>query len=196
MPDFDRLYAEDADPWQVASSWYEQRKIEVLLASLLRARYECSWDAACGTGELAARLAARSEQVLATDASPAAAELTRRRCAGLSQVQVAVSALPDRPAGLVGHPDLVVLSEVLYYLDEAARRDAWQLMDQVCGPDTEVVAVHWRLRPEGALITGAAAQRELNEHLVDRWWVRLVTHTDEEFVLGVWSQQPDRPFGR
>ena len=33
-PDFDALYASDADPWQVESSWYERLKRAILLASL------------------------------------------------------------------------------------------------------------------------------------------------------------------
>ena len=37
VPDFDTLYRDDPDPWQVASSFYEQRKRAVLLASLTRA---------------------------------------------------------------------------------------------------------------------------------------------------------------
>ena len=37
VPDFEALYRRDADPWQVASSFYEQRKLELVLAALSRA---------------------------------------------------------------------------------------------------------------------------------------------------------------
>ncbi len=34
VPDFEALYVRDPDPWQVGSSWYEQRKLSIVLASL------------------------------------------------------------------------------------------------------------------------------------------------------------------
>ena len=86
VPDFDTLYRADPDPWQVASSFYEQRKRAVVLASLTRARYRSAWDPGCGTGELAVHLATRADSVLATDISGEAVRLTAARCAELHQV--------------------------------------------------------------------------------------------------------------
>jgi len=34
IPDFESMYRADSDPWQVQTSWYERRKLAVLLASL------------------------------------------------------------------------------------------------------------------------------------------------------------------
>ena len=34
VPDFEALYRRDADPWRVASSFYEQRKLDLVLAVL------------------------------------------------------------------------------------------------------------------------------------------------------------------
>ena len=197
-PDFDAMYAADPDPWEVASSWYEQRKLGIVLAGLRRPSYGLVWDAACGTGELAARIAPRCETVVATDASAAAVELSRRRVAqaAASNVTVARNALPGRPEVLRGVPDLVVLSEVLYYLDAPQRAATWRLVAALAGPVTDVVAVHWRPRPEDGYRSGEAVQRELNDVLVDAGWYRVVTHTDVEFVMACWSPDVPRTLGR
>lgn len=189
-PDFDQLYRQDPDPWRVATSWYERRKLAILLACLRQPQYRLAWDPACGTGELAALLAPRCEAVVASDASVVAVDLTHHRLAGCaaSHVTVVRSALPQAPSCLTSAPDLIVLSEVLYYLDATQRRDTAQLMQRVAGATTDIVAVHWRPAPEGSRLSGAAAQRELNDHLVEAGWHRVMTHTDLEFVLACWSR--------
>ena len=37
-PDFDAMYDADPDPWEVETSWYERRKLAVLLHRLWRTR--------------------------------------------------------------------------------------------------------------------------------------------------------------
>lgn len=234
-PDFEAMYAADPDPWQVATSWYEQRKLGLVLAALRRPSYRLAWDAASGTGELAARIAARCGRVVATDASARAVQLTRRRVAdaGALNVMVERSALPQRPQALAAPvagvgpgvwtkgsgailapvrpaepaqpaqpaeraepPDLIVLSEVLYYLDAAQRAETWALIASLAEPLTDVVAVHWRPRPDDGSASGEAVQRELNDALVDAGWCRVVTHTDVEFVMACWSQDVPETLGR
>ncbi|HYI57876.1 MAG TPA: hypothetical protein VEX66_06885 [Microlunatus sp.] len=35
VPDFDALYRQDPDPWGVASSFYERRKLQIVLAAFV-----------------------------------------------------------------------------------------------------------------------------------------------------------------
>ena len=191
-PDFDRLYLADPDPWEVATSWYERRKIAVVLACLRRERYAVGWDAACGTGHLSAELARRCDHVLATDASTAAVALTAAATRGAPSVDALVSSLPAPPPQGPA-PDLIVLSEVLYYLPQEQREQTYRLVDEIAAPEADVVGVHWRPRAEDFVVPGAHAHRELGDALVERGWTRVVTHTDEEFLEGVWSRAlPDR----
>ena len=81
VPDFDTLYRADPDPWDVASSFYEQRKRAVLLACLTRPSYASVWDPACGTGEPAAELVTRTDSGVATDSSMEAVPAARRAAA-------------------------------------------------------------------------------------------------------------------
>ena len=93
VPDFDAIYRADPDPFEVRSSFYEARKLDLLLACLARPTYATAWDPACGVGELAARLASRCDLVLASDASLEAVRLTSARCADLPAVTVVHQAL-------------------------------------------------------------------------------------------------------
>lgn len=207
LPDFDRLYASDPDPWQVATSWYERRKMDIVLACLRRRRYRFAWDAGCGTGDLAAMLAARCDDVLASDASDQACALTSARCAQVPGVRVERAALPALPASLSGSsadsrarsgagPDLVVLSEFLYYLDEEARAQTAAQVAAVAAPEADVLAVHWAPRPEDAQLSGVRAHRELDDTLRAGGWGRLVSHQDTEFVLTLWSRDLPSQIGR
>lgn len=206
VPDFERLYAGDPDPWRVASSWYERRKTDVLLACLRRERYRLAWDLGCGTGELTARLAQRCDRVLATDSSERACEITLARCAGRHNVSVERSAAPDLPLALRdtgaagtspgGRADLVVISEVLYYLRAPQRRDALETVLPACTPEADLVAVHWTARPEDARVSGLKAHRELDERLLGAGWGRLIAHRDLEFTLTLWSRDMPGTMGR
>lgn len=195
-PDFDSMYAADPDPWQVATSWYERRKIDIAMASLRRERYRFAWDVACGTGELAARLAGRCDRVLATDLSAEAVALATSRLAPFSSVHVAQSSVPHRPEGLDESPDLLVFSEVLYYLHPADRAAAYALANAVAAPNADFLLVNWAPQPEDAYDSGVAVFNEANDALNALGWGRLVTHTDIEFVLGCWSRDVPQRLGR
>ncbi|MGM7668601.1 class I SAM-dependent methyltransferase [Microbacterium sp. A93] len=179
-PDFDALYRADPDPFAVGSRWYERRKIAVVLASLSRPEYDAGWDAAAGTGHLAVGLAPRCCRVLATDTSavavdslagqPLPANLTVRR-----------SALPELPAE-ARTADLVVVSEVLYYLPDPQREAT---LSMLAGLKAEIVAVHWRHHPEDTYLSGAETTRELDSVLSGSGFLRTVAHEDTDFVLSV-----------
>ncbi|HEY0214774.1 MAG TPA: class I SAM-dependent methyltransferase, partial [Cellulomonas sp.] len=177
-PDFDAYYRADPDPWDVGGSFYEQRKRAVVLASLRRARYASAWDPACGTGHLAADLADRCDRVTASDASATATGLARDRCAGLP-VAVSHRALPDAPTEDGFVPDLVMLSEVFYYLSDPVRAATVALVDRLAAPDAEVVCVHWEGAPNDAWLSGRGAQTELVAQLVARGWTQRIHHEDE-----------------
>lgn len=183
-PDFDAMYAADPDPWNVRDSWYERRKESVVLALLARERYDHAWDAASGTGDLALALSRRCERVTASDASPRAVALTGDLLSGVS-ASVVANRLPEVPA-LAEPPDLVVLSEVLYYLPEADRLRALEAVGAAARPSAELVVVHWRHHPDDAFLAGAVATEEADRLLRERGWERLVWHDDRHFVAASW----------
>lgn len=186
VPDFDSVYRADPDPWRVRTSFYEQRKLEIVLASLSAPSYGRAWDPACGVGELAARLSDRAASVLATDASVEAVRLTRTRVEDRPTVTVRQHALPAAPGA---EPyDLIALCEFLYYLDADDRRATLELVDGLLGPTGELVSVHWRHEPHDAWLSGAAVQGEIDSHLQGAGWQPLVHHDDVDFVLATYGR--------
>ena len=209
-PDFDRMYAQDGDPWQVATSWYERRKIAVAAACLSESAYGRALDPACGTGHLVRAVAPRCTAVLACDASGPAIGSAGDTCAELTNVTLEVRRLPYPPArpepgsartdGAVHPParglfDLLLLSEFLYYLDAAARRAALASLLPLLDTRVEVLAVHWREQPEDGTCSGDHIHEELRRFFGERGFRHQVAHFDEEFVLDVFTRGHDRYSG-
>jgi trans-aconitate methyltransferase len=177
---FDALHAADEDPWQVTSRWYERRKQALTLAALPRERYRRAFEPGCSIGALTEQLAPRCDHLLAMDAAPAAVERCRTRVSGSPEVDVVVGTLPD---GWPGGPfDLVLLSEVAYYLDP---HDVATTIDRCVSslePGGHLVAVHWRevaddFRTPGEDVHRAIAARpEL---------IPVASYADADFLLDV-----------
>jgi trans-aconitate methyltransferase len=112
---FDALYAENPDPWGFGSRWYEARKYALTLAVLPLARYRRAFEPGCSIGVLTRSLAGRCDAVVGMDASADALEAAADRVP--PNVELVQGVVPqDWPEGTF---DLVVLSEVAYYLDDA-----------------------------------------------------------------------------
>lgn len=182
-PDFDRLYRLDPDPFGVERTWYERRKQATALALLPRERYRFAWDAAAGTGALAVALEQRCDRVLASDAAPIAVDRLRGR--GLDAM---LNRLPDVPSAANG-ADLVVLSEVLYYLDPSAARQAIDAIIRSAAPGTDLLSVHWLGTGPDLAVPGADATEALDAAVLDAGWRRLVHLDDEGFALRCWRNR-------
>ncbi len=179
---FEAVYEDGLDPWGFQSRWYEERKRAITLASLPHARYRRAFEPGCAIGLLTCALADRCDEVVAWDIHPAAIAECRRRCADVTNVRLAASAVPDRwPDGVF---DLVLLSEVAYYLDVGG---LGALISDVRGSlvvGGVVVAVHW-LGATDYPLSGAETHRLLSADLGLR---NVVRHSDAEFVLDVWER--------
>ncbi len=138
---FEDIYARSIDPWGFRTSPYERGKYDATLGILSRPRYRSALEVGCSIGVFTRMLAARCDAVLALDTSVLALGEARAACAGLPDVAFREATLPrDFPQGRY---DLIVLSEVLYYL---SRPDLAALAERCLGalePDGEVVLCHW-----------------------------------------------------
>ena len=147
MPDdyFDELYAQAADPWDFETSAYEHEKYQRTLAALGDRHYGCAFEAGCSIGVLTALLTERCASVTATDVVAAALDNAQRRLDEIgrgAQVTFMRQSLDEPwPSGPF---DLLVLSEVGYYLAPDALRS---VLDRECprlASGATVVAAHWR----------------------------------------------------
>lgn len=147
LPDgfFDRMYAHAADPWQLESRWYEKRKYDITTALLPYPRYRHAFEPGCSIGVLTERLVARCDHVTSSDVAVAALDAAHRRLSD-RRIRHRVTLL----RGSLDDPwpttpfDLVVLSEVCYYLQPSTLRAVLDREVPRLGHPTTVVAAHWR----------------------------------------------------
>ncbi len=138
---FDTMYAGDPDPWRFAASPYEQEKYAATLGSLPEQRYQNALEVGCSIGVLTRQLASRCGSLLALDVAQAALDQARRRCLDLDHVRFALSRIPDDwPDDTF---DLIVLSEVIYYLDRGDVARLAACVKRSIKPATDIVLVHW-----------------------------------------------------
>lgn len=107
---------ETPDPWNYRSA-YEREKYEFTLSLLPAGRVGSALEIACAEGIFTERLAARVEQLRAVDISERALERARKLCSAVKNVTFSRFDLvtDEIPPG----QDLIVCSEVLYFLKDA-----------------------------------------------------------------------------
>lgn len=179
---FEAMYAGSDDPWSLSSRWYEQRKHALTAAALTRPRYRSAFEPGCSVGALTALLAPRCERLLATDRVAGAVRTVRDRLGDRPGLRVEQGTVPDGwPAGRF---DLVVLSEVGYYLDGTDLDRLVAAATRALDPDGELVAVHWRHPAADHAQSGDAVHRRLRSAPGLR---RAVVHEEADFLLEVYQ---------
>jgi len=159
---FEARYRADPDPWDTLTSGYEREKRRRTLEACGPGPFAAACDLGAGTGALAAELAPRCERLLALDGAPTAVAAARERLAPFAHAEARVARLPDGlPAG--ESYDLVVASEILYYLDDGALAETLAWIDGALAPGGRLVAVHWTgtapdLRRDAAAVGEALAR--------------------------------------
>ncbi len=174
----DEVHRDRADPWNVDDSWYEERKRALTLATLGRRRYRHALEVGSSIGTLATALAGRCDRVLAVDQSPTAVRIATDRTP--PTVEVVRRDLPEQWPD--GRFDLVVLSEVGYFLGPRRWNRLLERVRESLTDDGEVLLCHWRPQPEGWPLDGERVHRAARAVLAtgDR---RVVAHYEDPYVL-------------
>lgn len=182
---FDAAYARDEDPWRVQTRWYERRKRLATLAALPDERFGRALEIGCSIGVTTAGLAERVDDLLAVDVAPTAVERARARLADAPHVRLEVRDVgADWPEGAF---DLVVMSEVGYYLDDAAFDRVVAALPGALGATGTLVACHWR-HPEGDF---RRSGDEVHARLAAVPGLHVLTrHEEDDFLLEVLSADP------
>jgi SAM-dependent methyltransferase len=172
-PDFfDALYASDPDPWGFETSAYEAAKYAATIAALEGRHFKNTLEIGCSIGVLTELLKTHTDALIAIDVSEAALERARARNPDVNlQRREIPEDYPD------GDFDLVVASEVLYYLDARALRDT---IDRFTGT---LLAVHWRGPTERYPYTGD----EVHEQLTARFGAPAYSAWTDKYALDRWD---------
>lgn len=187
LPDdyFERMYAGADDPWQLAARWYDQRKYAITMAVLPHRRYQHAFEPGCSIGTLTELLAARCDQVTSVDIIDAAlcAADVRLRAAGCRDRVTLTRSSVDNPWP-AGPFDLVVLSEVAYYLNGDTLAN---LLARECNrlpPGATIVAAHWRHRVPDYPLGGD----DVHAILAQTPGLSLLgTYRDRDVIIGVFD---------
>jgi SAM-dependent methyltransferase len=138
---FDRVYEASADPWSFATSPYEYQKYKATMAALPRAHYANAFEIGCSIGVLTQMLADRCSHMLAVDASALPLQAARERLATYTNITIQQMSIPGEfPDDSF---DLIILSEVGYYLSMPDLEHARQLLLDSLNPGGHLLMVHW-----------------------------------------------------
>jgi trans-aconitate methyltransferase len=185
---FDAMYEAAPDPWGFEDRWYEQRKYAISLAQLPDRRYRRAFEPGCSIGVLTAMLAGRCDRLLSWDVAAGAVRAAAGRTRDLPNVRVERRQIPHEwPEGRF---DLIVFSEILYYLGD---RDLEQVLDygvHALEPGGTLLAVHWRHPVADYPRSGDDVHRALAARA---GLARLVSHQEEDFLAEVYRRADGRP---
>lgn len=141
---FERLYRSNPDPWGFESSPYERAKYAETLAALEGRHFRAALELGCSIGVMSALLAPRCDRLLGVDIAETALGHARLRCAAHPHVAFRQAMLPAGfPAVEPASCDLIVVSELLYFLSPADNAALAHRVRQALAPDGMVVAVNW-----------------------------------------------------
>src|SRR5208283_196887 len=114
---FDKAFAHSPEVFGPTAGWYETRKRSLLLAALQQPRYDCAFEPGCGNGALTRDLAGRCGNLLSMDGSVLGLDNARRMAGAFSNVTFSQGSIPEAWPRHLSF-DLIVLSEILYYLED------------------------------------------------------------------------------
>lgn len=179
---FEDLYAQSDDPWHLAQRPYERRKYELTMASLPHQHYRRAFEPGCSIGLLTEMLSKRCDEVVATDpfAAPLADAASRLAPRNINFAQGRIP--DDWPDGTF---DLILLSELLYYLSADDRGFALDAVESSLDAGGHLMAVHWRHPFDEAECTGDDVHAEIaaRESLEP-----VVRHEETDFLLEVFRR--------
>lgn len=137
---FDEKYRSASDPWQFTTDPYELGRYQAIVRHVDPARHHRVFEPGCSVGVLTEMLAARCPEVHATDISAHAVRHARQRCAHHPGASITVGGVHPPPGD---NYDLIVFSEIGYYLTiEALRCVVAELVASV-DRGGRLIAAHW-----------------------------------------------------
>ena len=158
---FEQLYQGDADPWRFTTSDYERRKYAATLAALPEGPILSAFEPGCSIGVFTAALAPRCDALLAADIAETPLIQARARCAEFPHVAIRRLRIPEEWPD--ARFDLIILSEILYFLTiPEIRRTARRVTDSLA-PGGALLSVHWTGENDGACSGDEAVQIFLAE---------------------------------
>ncbi len=181
---FDAMYDAGPDPWRNTGSFYEERRRNLVMAMLGRARYGRVLELGCADGFVTSALLERADEVHSFDGSPRAVSLAQ---ANAPAARVECGELPDAiPLDTVRF-DLVVLSEVGYFLTATELLSTLRRARAVLTPGGELVLCHWQHATRHVPLDGILVHQQARDMMGEAPRAR---HLDEDLCIEIWGEGP------
>jgi cyclopropane fatty-acyl-phospholipid synthase-like methyltransferase len=139
--EFERRYRSEGDPWGYLDSSYEHAKYRATLCACGEGPFSAALELGGSIGVFTEMLAPRCLRLTTIDFAPTAVAAARARLAEQRHVSVCLGTIPQAiPSGPF---DLVVASEILYYLTDAQLQGTFGALERELACGGRLVAVHW-----------------------------------------------------
>lgn len=182
---FKDVYAANEDPWNFETSEYEAAKYSVTIASLPRETYENALEIGCSIGVLTQMLAEKCIRLLATDVSEKALNMAAKRCAELDNVSFQLLSFPkELPKGQY---DLIMISEVAYYLSYNDWEYAMKILLERILTGGHIVLVHWLPEVHDYPQTGDEVHNSFKRFMKNKM-INISSERRENYRIDVWEK--------
>ena len=182
---FEDVYNASDDPWNFTTSEYEAAKYAATVSALPDKNYPSAFEIGCSIGVLTEKLAAFCDSLLAIDVNEQALNQARHRCADLPNVRFQKMIFPEEFPD--ENFDLIVVSEVGYYLSAADWNKAGERIIARLNTSGVVILVHWTHFVHDYPQTGDAVHDSFAELGAERL-NHLVASRTNDYRLDVWRK--------
>ena len=183
---FEDMFAANSDPWGFETSAYERAKFAHTISALGERRYSHALEIGCAQGVLTRLLASHTDSLLSIDVSEHALANARRRSVDIPQVKFNRMVYPAEAPPFDAF-ELIVLSEVVYYWDDADLTLAAHQLLKSLTPGGDIILVHW---------TGDTDYPKSGDDAVDSLLVQLkenveivVAERTSQYRLDLWRRR-------
>lgn len=184
---FKDVYSANEDPWNFETSAYEAAKYTVTLEALPRKQYINALEIGCSIGVLTELLAARCSHLTATDVSQIALKKAADRCKNLEHVIFRQLSFPQKIP--TDNFDLIMLSEVAYYLSPEDWKMGMQKLYSVMTSTAHLVMVHWLPEVHDYPQTGDEVHDSFSAEMQNKM-KNIFNTREEKYRIDIWKKLP------
>lgn len=147
MLNFDAHYKRYTNPFSLKGKKYEKQKLSDTLRLISAPHIEIAIDYGCGIGDASIALSGRANRILSIDGSAVALERLGARIMGrrLKNIELRHATIDDPwPIATAERADLILASEVLYYLSASELRAIGPLFRSSLRDEGRMLTCHYR----------------------------------------------------
>jgi cyclopropane fatty-acyl-phospholipid synthase-like methyltransferase len=182
---FNEVYGANDDPWNFETSAYEAAKYAATIAALPRDFYQSVLEIGCSIGVLTLLLAEKSGHLLATDVSQKALDIAAKRCEKFSNVSFQRLSFPKEIPD--EQYDLIMISEVAYYLSFEDWEFAMTHLYNQLMPNGNIVLVHWLPEVHDYPQTGDQVHDSFQKFMQGKM-TNVFANREENYRIDVWEK--------